>query len=116
MNDLAKWDAALYTDQLLPQARLQEMWTPYILNDGTPTNQGLGWAIDNFEGHRQIHHSGGLPGFSSYISRFVDDGLTVVVLINTEFKGPSGMPATLAKEVAKVVFSLDVWKYRAISP
>ena len=83
--DLAKWDAALYTERLLPLERLQEMWTPYLLNDGTPTDRGLGWVINDFEGHRQIHHSGLLPGFASYISRFVDDEFTVIVLTNSQF-------------------------------
>ena len=102
--DLAKWDAALYTDQLLPQARLHEMWTPYVLNNGTPTDRGLGWVISDFEGHRQVHHGGLLPGFASNISRFVDAQLPVIVLTNSHFDWTANVPATLAKEVAKLYF------------
>jgi hypothetical protein len=40
----------------------------------------------------------------SNISRFVDDGLTVVALTNTEFDAPSEMPGSLVKEVAKFYF------------
>jgi CubicO group peptidase (beta-lactamase class C family) len=104
--DLAKWDAALYTDQFLPQVRLQEMWTPYILNDGTPTDRGLGWVISDFEGHRQIHHGGLLPGFAANISRFIDDGITVIVLTNSQFDWTANVPAVLAKEVAKLYFEI----------
>ena len=32
--DLAKWDAALYTEKLLKRASLERMWTPAKLNDG----------------------------------------------------------------------------------
>ena len=33
--DLAKWDAALYTDSILSDATRRQMWTPVQLNDGT---------------------------------------------------------------------------------
>jgi len=33
-------------------------------------------------GHRVLRHSGGTPGFSSVIYRFVDDQLTVIILTN----------------------------------
>ena len=102
--DLAKWDTALHGEMLLSQARLQEMWTPIALNDGTPTDRGLGWVISDFEGHRQIHHGGLLPGFASNISRFVDDGITVIVLTNSQFDWTANAPATMAKDVAKLYF------------
>jgi CubicO group peptidase (beta-lactamase class C family) len=102
--DLAKWDAALMGETLLPQAALQEMWTPITLNGGMPTDRGLGWVVSEFEGHRQIHHGGLLPGFASNISRFVDDGLTVIVLTNSQFDWTANVPATLAKEIAKLCF------------
>jgi D-alanyl-D-alanine carboxypeptidase len=100
--DLAKWDAALYGDQVLPQARLQEMWRPYICTDGTPTDRGLGWVIGEHEGHRMIHHGGLLPGFASYIARFVDDQVTAVVLTNSSLDWSANIPAGIAKGVAKL--------------
>ncbi len=107
--DLAKWDAALYGDQVLPRARLREMWTPFTLNDGTPTDRGLGWVIGEFEGRRHLHHGGLLPGYASNISRFVDDGyfndgITVIVLTNSQFDFSAAVPANLAKEVATLCF------------
>ena len=35
-------------------------------------------------GHRLIHHPGGMPGFRSDIARFVDDDLTIIVLMNLD--------------------------------
>ena len=103
--DLAKWDAALYGEQILSQARLQEMWTPFVLNDGTATDRGLGWAMSDHEGHRQIHHGGLLPGFAANISRFVDDGLSVIVLTNSQFDLTANLPAALAKDIATIFFT-----------
>jgi CubicO group peptidase (beta-lactamase class C family) len=82
--DLAKWDAALYTEKLLPKSRLKQMWTVAPLRDGKPNsgNYGYGWFIGLENGHRVVEHEGEWQGFETQISRYVDDGLTVVVLTN----------------------------------
>ena len=80
--DYAKWDAALYTDTLVSRASLDEIFTPGKLSDGTPTNYGFGWRIDNMNGVKVIHHNGGTCGFSTAVRRAVDQKLTLVVLTN----------------------------------
>jgi CubicO group peptidase (beta-lactamase class C family) len=62
--DLAKWDAALYTERVLKQPSREQMWTAVKLNGGTTYPYGFGWELDSVGGHRQIHHGGSLPGFS----------------------------------------------------
>jgi CubicO group peptidase (beta-lactamase class C family) len=83
-EDMAKWDAALQSEKLLKKSSLGQMWTTTVTNDGAdpPFNYGFGWFIDNYHGHRLVQHSGGTPGFSSVIYRFIDDKLTIVVLTN----------------------------------
>lgn len=61
--DLAKWDAALYTEKLIKRASLDEMWTPVKLNDGKPYPYGFGWRVHEMNGHRLIEHGGSLAGF-----------------------------------------------------
>ncbi len=87
--DMAKWDAALYTERLLKRSSLQAMWTPARLNDGQPAGgydegmaYGLGWALGTQAHHRKIEHSGSWQGFQARIARYVDDRLTVVVFAN----------------------------------
>lgn len=89
--DLAKWDAALYGDKLLKKSSLAQMWTVAPLRDGTPNSghYGFGWFIESSHGHRLIEHGGAWQGFETQISRYVDDGLTVVVLTNLEGAKPS---------------------------
>lgn len=108
--DMVKWDAALNSDQLLGKAALTEMWTPVRLNDGTTSNYGFGWILRPVPGHRTVAHGGELPGFSTFIWRFVDDKLTVIVLSNCESAdtgrigvGVAGLyvPALLSPEVKK---------------
>jgi D-alanyl-D-alanine carboxypeptidase len=80
--DFAKWDAALYSDSILSAASREQMWKPVTLSSGEAARYGLGWFTETFQGHRRIHHEGGIPGFSSDFERFVDDRLTVIVLTN----------------------------------
>ena len=82
--DLAKWDAALYTDRLLKKSSLAQMWTVTPLRNGQRNSghYGYGWFIEVQDGHRLIEHEGQWQGFETQISRYVDDALTVVVLTN----------------------------------
>jgi CubicO group peptidase (beta-lactamase class C family) len=82
--DLAKWDAALYTEKLLKNSSLAQMWTVAPLRSGQPNSghYGYGWFIEVQDGHRLIEHEGAWQGFETQISRYVDDELTVVVLTN----------------------------------
>ena len=82
--DLAKWDAALYTETLLKRSSLEQMWTPANLSNGQPNSghYGFGWVIENRRGHRVLDHGGAWQGFRTHISRYVDDKLTVVILTN----------------------------------
>ena len=95
--DLAKWDAALYTERLFKQPSREQMWTAVKLNGGTTYPYGFGWELDSVGGHRQIHHGGSLPGFRAELSRFVDDKLTVIVLTNSD----NANPGTIALGVAE---------------
>jgi D-alanyl-D-alanine carboxypeptidase len=82
--DMAKWDAMLYTDRVLSAAVRQQMWTPVRLNDGTSHPYGFGWHVDSGKSGKRIWHGGGLPGFVSHYVRFLDHGLSVVVLTNAD--------------------------------
>jgi CubicO group peptidase (beta-lactamase class C family) len=98
VGDLAKWDAALYTDKLLKRSTLEQMWAPTKLESrSTPAfNYGFGWFTDTFRGHRVVSHGGLTPGFSSSITRFVDDKLTVIVLANSAGQVADGFARDIA--------------------
>jgi CubicO group peptidase (beta-lactamase class C family) len=98
--DLAKWDAALYTEKLLKRSSLEQMWTVVKLHDGKPNsgNYGFGWEITSSHGHRLIDHDGAWQGFKTQISRYVDDKLTVVVLSNLA----EANPGKIAEGVAEI--------------
>jgi D-alanyl-D-alanine carboxypeptidase len=96
VRDLARWEQALAAHTILPRATLERMWTPATLADGTPTGYGFGWVVGERNGRRRISHAGGITGFTCDISRFVDDGITVIVLTNTDAADPSALTAGVA--------------------
>ena len=82
--DMAKWDAALYTEKLLKRASLDQMWTPTRLNDGKTAGYGFGWRVRTLNGHHIVEHGGAWQGFTTHIARYVDDKLTIVILTNLD--------------------------------
>ena len=147
LEDLAKWDEALRTNQLLSQDEMQPALAPVILKftspspapcanntiastnpahteselnmpscndsqprwpansdrpEGAPVSYGFGWFVDPYEGHSRMWHYGETQGFHSYIVRFPNDRLTIMVLCNrTDIT-----PETLALQVADELLSL----------
>ena len=101
--DLAKWDAALYTEKLLKRSTLEQMWTVAALRDGKPNSgqYGYGWFVKIKKGHRVVEHEGSWQGFETQISRYVDDRLTVVVLTNLG----DAQPGRIADGVAAIYLS-----------
>jgi hypothetical protein len=84
VDDLALWDAALYTEKLIKQDSLKRAWTPYILKSGKPTKYGYGWGILSLAGHRVIEHGGGINGFTCDGVRLPDDRVYVAILTNRD--------------------------------
>lgn len=83
VEDLAKWDALLYTDKILTEASRRQMWAPVQLTGGATHPYGFGWhTLTQSDGRRVVWHGGGLPGFASYFGRHLDDRITVIVLTN----------------------------------
>jgi len=84
VEDLYRWDQALYTDQLLSQESLDAMYTPYYGQDGSGGEYGYGWQISDYQDHIKVGHVGGINGFHTYIGRYLDDMITIILLSNIE--------------------------------
>ncbi|MGH7493412.1 MAG: serine hydrolase domain-containing protein [bacterium] len=82
VEDMYKWDQALDTDQLMKSETLQQALAPATLNNGTATDHGFGWRLDEYRHHRRMHHTGSTSGFRNVIQRYLDDDFTVVILTN----------------------------------
>jgi len=97
INDLAKWDAALYDGRLLDPSSLRAAFTPATQTDDPEIEYGYGWRITR----ETLWHSGETVGFRNVIVRYPNRHLTVVVLTNRN----EPEPYQLALDIAKTVIS-----------
>jgi len=74
------------------------MYTPNL------GNEGYGWVVGSLMGRRTVDKAGGIEGFSTYILRFPDDGITVIVLSNVR-DAPAG---PISRQLAQVVLGAAV--------
>jgi len=97
IDDLAKWDAALYDGRLLRPSSLQAAFTPATRTDTPEVEYGFGWRITG----ETLWHSGETVGFRNVIVRYPKRHLTVVVLTNRN----EPEPYRLALEIAKAAIA-----------
>lgn len=83
VEDMFRWDQALYTDRLVSDQTLRKAFTSGTLHDGRQTGYGFGWNIDEYRGLRRIWHAGSTTGFRSVIQRYPNEKLTVIILANS---------------------------------
>jgi CubicO group peptidase (beta-lactamase class C family) len=110
LEDLAKWDEALTKHTLLSEEEMQPALTAVKLPGGgqtvwpansdlpagTPASYGFGWFLDPYKGHARTWHFGETMGFRTYIERFANGQLTIIVLCNR-----AGLSTgTLASQIA----------------
>ena len=81
-RDMAKWSQALNQKTLLSAESYQHLWTTTPLKNGRIVQHGLGWFIDNFNGHSWMQHGGNVAGYSSGLLRAPDEQLDVIILSN----------------------------------
>src|SRR6202008_1903103 len=85
VDDLLKWNQALYGGKVLSEKSLQAGLTPVVLNGGVqpPGKYGYGLGLSKFRGTDIISHSGGLHGFLTQLSYYPKEKLSVVMFTNT---------------------------------
>ena len=113
VEDMFKWDQALYTDRLVKQSTLTEAFTPAKLNSGAATQYGFGWQIATVNGLQVVAHGGSWAGFRTQITRVPSERFSVVVLSNAANFGPGPVGKRIAnmylgdKMPVKPILSVD---------
>ncbi|MEO5948289.1 MAG: serine hydrolase domain-containing protein [Chitinophagaceae bacterium] len=81
--DLLKWDRAIKNHILLKEETQNEMLKKQALSDtAKKTYYGFGISLDSTEFGNIISHSGGWPGYLTYLARNTDKDQTYIVLSN----------------------------------
>jgi CubicO group peptidase (beta-lactamase class C family) len=99
VDDLFKWDQALYTELLVRSSLFKEAVTPAKLNDGSRTTYGFGWYIEPYKNSTRFLHEGSTRGFRNAILRMPDQQLTVIILTNQN----EGEPIQIARKIADLM-------------
>jgi CubicO group peptidase (beta-lactamase class C family) len=83
VEDMFKWDQALYTEKLVKQTTLQEAFTPFSYNYRDENSYGYGWRIIIADDSSKIvYHAGLWRGYSGIFVRRLYDKTTIIVLCN----------------------------------
>ena len=82
--DLARWDAALYGERVLPRDVLARMWQVDALAGGEAPlyHYGYGWEIIHAGAETVIEYDGNWQGVQAAMARSPGRELTVIVLTN----------------------------------
>lgn len=99
VEDLYLWDQALYSEQLVSKESLDTMFNAFVSAPSPYPSQvgyGYGWFVGEGLNRRVIGHGGKINGFKSYIQRFPDDKVTIIVLSNQETSDVFAIATTIA--------------------
>lgn len=81
--DMLKWEQALYTEKLISREMMEEAFSPTRLNDGSIFGYGFAWMIkDTKKFGKILMHSGGWPGYSTWIERHPSTNKTIIIFAN----------------------------------
>ena len=104
VEDLYRWDQALYTDKLLSARSKAIMFTPFL------DHYAYGWGVGKTnvgnlkDSLLMIGHGGGINGFNTLISRLPQDKQLVVLLNNT-----GGAPLnSIQKNILNILYNQSV--------
>lgn len=99
-SDMIKWDKALREKKIiLKKENWEKLWQPFIkTSDKADLKEyyGFGWVIDEYKGRKLIIHGGANIGFRSVFARFVNEGLSIIILTNTDEANPRLIANALA--------------------
>lgn len=83
VEDLFKWDQALYTEKILKKSTIEEAFKGYSNEHKGKRNYGYGWRmIDDGINPKLIYHNGWWHGYNSLFLRRPADKVTIIVLSN----------------------------------
>jgi len=96
-----KWADAWFDGKVLTPAHQALAWTPGTLNDGSRTDYGFGWRVEDVDGIARVHHTGSTTGFNNCARLVPSRRLCVVILSNRN--GPE--PEKLARAIEELALA-----------
>nr|WP_164881927.1 serine hydrolase domain-containing protein [Ornithobacterium rhinotracheale] len=89
VEDLYRWDRALYKNEFLAEEFKQNAFTP-TRDWSVEKNYGLGWRIKCYpNGEKYVYHTGWWHGYQGIFARYIKDDFTIIILSNRYISGIS---------------------------
>jgi len=100
-TDMILWDKVLREKKIiLKKENWELLWQPFIKTSDDATSKeyyGFGWTINELNGRKVVQHGGSNIGFRSYYTRFVNDGLSIIIMTNTDEANPGAIVRALSE-------------------
>lgn len=130
IEDLYRWHRSLTGIHVLSNLAKAKLFTPYVREaPGGSTSYAYGWVVQKTaRGTTLAWHNGGADeGFTSYVGRYLDDNVVIIMLSNSILGGGvqpiAFAPSTLEQIVFGGTYAVppartshskeDLWKYEA---
>ena len=101
VEDLYRWDQALYSGNLLSRQLMEEAFSMSELKSKKKIPYGFGFRIREDEDRKVVYHHGLWNGFRTSFIRFMDNSSSIIVLNNTN----SDAKHILVKDIEEILFS-----------
>jgi len=94
VEDLYRWEEALYGGKIINKESLKEMFT------SNSSDYGYGWFVyESSKGNKIISHGGNLSGYTSYVKRNVDKKYLIIILSNRDYDPYVNYISTAVSEI-----------------
>ncbi len=109
VNDLLKWQLAFFGKKIVSPESYQKMVAPLDGIKPSSTGIGMGLAIEDFSGRKQIFFGGGIEGFNSLLTYDPEDETVIVALsnVNTGWIDVMGGQLSAVSRGEKVVLTSE---------
>ena len=74
--DLLKWDRALRGEKILDAKTKATLYAP------AKEHYACGWFVEKTKHGTKAHHSGGVAGFATWFTRYLDEDVVIIILSN----------------------------------
>ncbi len=96
VEDLALWSMNFKNPKVGNSAIIDKMNTLAVLNNGETFGGAYGQFVDTYKGHQLIQHGGADAGYRSFLGRFPEEELAVMVFSNFADSNPRRLAMSVA--------------------
>jgi CubicO group peptidase (beta-lactamase class C family) len=117
-GDLFLWNEALFSGRVVSRESLDAATASTSLRDGGVSAYGYGLMAHSHRGLGTVAHSGGLDGFQSYLVRYPEQQVTIVVLLNAMPAGSLPAPTAIAEIIGEYLLAdqMEPREVRVVDP